>query len=100
MRDIATLTVEDFSPTVGTRYALDGGSAGPIELELASAQAVGKAWPGAQRAPFSLIFAGPSDPALTQGTYALRHAALGDLDVFLVPIAGDEDGRRYEAVFG
>ena len=31
--------------------------------------------------------------------YALEHAGLGQFDLFLVPIAADRDGVRYEAIF-
>lgn len=49
--------------------------------------------------PFSLILRGPRDRVLRQATYALRHPRLGLIDVFLVPIAPDERGARYEATF-
>jgi hypothetical protein len=31
--------------------------------------------------------------------YRMEHDVLGALDLFLVPIARDEDGFQYEAVF-
>ena len=56
--------------------------------------------PGAPRAePFSLVFSA-SGSVLDQRTYRLEHPVLGALDIFLVPIGPDADGRiRYEAVF-
>ena len=56
--------------------------------------------PGAPRAdPFALVFTGDG-PVLDQRTYRLEHPVLGALDIFLVPIGQDSDGRvRYEAVF-
>jgi hypothetical protein len=36
---------------------------------------------------------------LEQATYVLKHAELGDLTLFLVPIAADETSRTHEAVF-
>jgi hypothetical protein len=36
---------------------------------------------------------------LEQATYTLDHAELGELTLFLVPIAADETSRTYEAVF-
>ena len=48
--------------------------------------------------PFTLTFVG--DPGLEQRTYALSHADLGILELFLVPIGPGPDGRfRYEAPF-
>jgi hypothetical protein len=49
---------------------------------------------------FSLLFHGPADRLLPQGTYALRHDALGDLDLFIVPIVGSNRERIvYQACF-
>lgn len=48
---------------------------------------------------FSLFFHGPSDPFLQQGIRKLKHAKLGELEIFLVPVARDKDGYQYEAVF-
>jgi hypothetical protein len=48
---------------------------------------------------FSLFFHGPPDRFLPQGIYRLRQAKLGELEIFLVPIAQDKDGFQYEAVF-
>lgn len=48
---------------------------------------------------FSLLFRGPADRALAQGTWKMAHEALGDLDIFLVPVGQDGSGRYYEAVF-
>ncbi|MEO6349119.1 MAG: hypothetical protein ABIP53_00525 [Candidatus Limnocylindrales bacterium] len=59
------------------------------------------AQPGAPRAePFSLIFVGPRATPLPQATYSMRHSAIGDLEIFIVPIEfGDGGAIRYEAVF-
>ncbi len=50
---------------------------------------------------FSLRFRGPAHPALAQDTYALDHARLGRLDIFIVPMAVAQRSfqRVYEAVF-
>lgn len=48
---------------------------------------------------FSLFFDGPATPFLPQSTYTLRQAALGDADMFLVPVGRKGDGFQYEAVF-
>jgi hypothetical protein len=48
---------------------------------------------------FSLIFRGPLEKPFAQGTYDAEHAGLGRFPLFLVPVARDADGMRYEAVF-
>lgn len=71
------------------------------ELRLVEANAL--AAPGdapARRAPFSLVFRGPRSVQLTQQIHRLEHPALGVLELFLVPIAPDALGPRYEAIFG
>ena len=48
---------------------------------------------------FSLFFDGPPTPFLPQRTYTLRQPALGEVDMFLVPVGRKGDGFQYEAVF-
>lgn len=59
------------------------------------------ATPGAPRAePFALLFAGPRQPSLGQGTRRLEHERLGVLEIFLVPVGyGPDGGLLYEAIF-
>jgi hypothetical protein len=40
----------------------------------------------------------PRDRLVPQQTWSLRHPALGELALFLVPLGPDDDGMRYEAV--
>ena len=54
---------------------------------------------GGKREPFSIVFRGPHDSPIGQGTYKIGHDKMGAFDLFLVPIAPDKDGRYYEAVF-
>ncbi|HEY1325785.1 MAG TPA: hypothetical protein VGI14_02530 [Casimicrobiaceae bacterium] len=46
---------------------------------------------------FSALFRAPASPVLSQATYAIRHATLGELPLFIVPIAADAQGATYEA---
>ena len=94
--DLGALTLATFEPLVGDRFGIDDAPAAG-ELVLGSATAAGE-WPGG-RDPFSLVFLGPREPLLAQAIYGLRHAELGLLEIFLVPIARDADGARYEAIF-
>jgi hypothetical protein len=94
--DLGELTLATFAPLVGDRFDVEAAPAA-VEFVLESATAAGD-WPGG-RAPFSLVFLGPREPLLPQAIYALRHAGLGVLEIFVVPIARDADGVRYEAIF-
>ena len=52
------------------------------------------------RRAFSLLFRhARRDAYLPQGTYLLRHADLGDLHLFLVPLGPRADGTYYESIF-
>jgi|SRR6516164_6366519 hypothetical protein len=48
---------------------------------------------------FSVFFEGPGDLLLPQQVYRLAHDRMGDFELFLVPVSGDQRGYRYEAVF-
>jgi len=47
---------------------------------------------------FRLVFRGPVDPLLPQGTYRVMAEGF-DVQMFLVPIARDARGSQYEAIF-
>jgi len=48
---------------------------------------------------FALHFHVPAEMPPHQGTYHVEHAALGPMDVFLVPVAQEGDTLVLEAVF-
>ena len=48
---------------------------------------------------FSLLFRVPTDSALPQYLYRIEHEHLGAMDLLLVPVGIDREGRQYEAVF-
>jgi hypothetical protein len=72
-----------------------------LELELVEVEALGSASPDdpPRRESFSIVFRGPKDKTLAQGTFRMEHDVIGSFDLFLVPISEDQDGRQYEAVF-
>ena len=95
----ASLTEEEFSKYVGGNFRLKLDQQ-EIELKLAEV----KAYPfgpneqsGMER--FSVFFSGPLDILLAQNIYQLQHETMGEFEIFLVPIARNENGFRYEAVF-
>jgi hypothetical protein len=45
---------------------------------------------------FSLLFQGPAEPLLAQGTYRFEHAQLGVMPLFMVPVARSAQGVWYE----
>lgn len=94
----AQLTLETFRPVVGQAFAVGEEGGSTVELILAEAAAQRGDSPSA-RAPFSLLFHGPADPLLPQGSYRFEHASLGAMEIFIVPLGRDEHSAVYEAVF-
>lgn len=95
----APLSLELFEPEIGSIFAISFIDA-RFELRLREATALKYRVADIHaRAPFALLFVCPDQRVLEQGTYAMEHARLGDLEVFVVPTAADEDGVHYEAVF-
>ena len=92
------LTEKEFSKHVNTKFRVKGEQ--PMELELTEVKAyMGQSNEESEMERFSAFFRGSVDSYLPQGTYALEHEGMGAIDLFLVPIAKDEKGLRYEAVF-
>jgi len=48
---------------------------------------------------FSILFHGPSDRQLEQGTYHFEHPKLGEFPLFIVPVGPLTDEAYYEAIF-
>ncbi len=94
------MTYDDFAAHVGETFEVTQGRGLSVVLIDASVttEAGGPGPEGQERLQFSLVFRGPA-PALPQASYALAHEALGELELFLVPIGADADGVRYEAAF-
>jgi hypothetical protein len=98
----ATLTENEFSQHLNTKYRVNVDAPKPIELELLAVKSyLNKDNPSEQGGMerFSIDFRGPADIMLPQRTYRLSHEKMGDFDLFLVPIRREELGFRYEAVF-
>lgn len=98
------LTADTFAPAVGDRFVLDDGAGVRVELELLESRLHRPDAPAVDesgtRAPFSLLFLGPTDPVLPQRIYRLEHDSVGPIEIFIVPVGRDETGTTYEAVFG
>lgn len=93
---LETLHLDSFSEHVNSKFRINTDDTNVVEIELIEA-ADEESTPRQER--FSLIFRGPLQPFLLQGTYRIEHDKLGTLDLFLVPIAKEEDGFHYQAVF-
>jgi hypothetical protein len=93
------LTLEQFAGCLNETFValLDEGA---VDFQLVEVRPLPNRVPHTLRAPFSLLFRNSASVLLPQQTYRMRHARLGELGIFLVPIAMNRDGFIYEAVFG
>jgi hypothetical protein len=94
--DLSGVSAGTFEPLVGEQFPTGAGG-GDTTLVLESVT-LGPEVAGYRR-QFTLTFAGSRSSFLGQGTRRLRHARLGELDVFLVPVGTSETAYHYEAVF-
>lgn len=99
MADAGKLALDTFRGHVDEPFRLVGGDDLELALRLAEAEGLGEPYSPGLRAPFSLIFRGPPEPIMPQGTYRLHHDTLGALELFLVPVQPDAAGTRYQAIF-
>ncbi|MCW8869111.1 MAG: hypothetical protein OQK49_00280 [Proteobacteria bacterium] len=52
-----------------------------------------------QNEQFSVVFACDEKQVFEQGVYQVSHPKMGQFELFLVPVFGDDKGVHYEAVF-
>ena len=87
----------DFEPHVGTTFSIVAEGLPPLPMMLEEARAL-KRNSHDLRAPFDLVFRGNGE-LLPQGLYQFRHDVMGDIAIFIVPAAKDQDGVQYCATF-
>ncbi|HJQ34012.1 MAG TPA: hypothetical protein VJ866_17660 [Pyrinomonadaceae bacterium] len=94
------LTEKNCGQYVNTKFRVRGAAEEPVELELVEVKGY---HPGQNEQEgmerFSLFLQGPAEAYLPQNTYALEHESLGSHLLFMVPVARNEQGFRYEIVF-
>jgi hypothetical protein len=87
---------EDFEPLLGQTLPLRIGT-DEVSAELVDVRALASPSPRAE--PFSFVLRVPGHRPAAQGVYALAHPVHGALELFMVPIARDAHGTRYEVIF-
>jgi hypothetical protein len=85
----------------GFQVHWEGGAVVPLRLVAVSdlAALARKQTSAENERSFLLLFRGPSDRALDQGTYYFEHGQIGGFSLFIVPMAPGENARYYEAIF-
>jgi hypothetical protein len=90
------LTHEGLLENLNTKFHVTADDTSTVDLDLAE---VSELKIGANQERFSLLFRGPRDRFLGQGTRSLEHEKLGQSELFLVPIREDAEGYYYEVIF-
>ena len=98
MKMLESFEVGMFASRLGSTFRIQADTEW-VDATLIVATPLGEAAEG-RRAPFSIVFRGPLNPALRQQIYRVAHEGIGEFELFLVPIGPDREGMRYEAVFG
>jgi hypothetical protein len=91
---------EDFADKVGNVFTIREEDLPAIALTLKEAALLNPAFaPKGLRPPFSLIFVAEDPRVLPQRLYRMAHDGLGEVTIFLVPLAKNESGVTYQATF-
>ena len=96
--DLATVTREQFAACLDQDFEIVF-SDGTLPVKLIEAKQWGPDQPANVRQPFTLTFRLARSVRFPQGTYKMRHAQLGEMEIFLVQLAADADSSTLEAVF-
>lgn len=97
MLDLAKVRCEEFAACLNQDFEIVF-TDGTLPLKLSEVRPLGVR-PESIREPFALTFAGPAGLRLPQGIYQMRHATLGEMEIFLVQVAADQTSSTIEAVF-
>ena len=98
MLDLATVRCEDFAACLHQDFEIVFPD-GTLPAKLTEAKPWGPDQPPSVRQPFTLTFRVGRNVRLPQGTYKMRNAQLGEMEIFIVPIGVDANSSSYEAVF-
>ena len=93
------LTLQHFAPYVNETFAATMHD-GEVPFVLVDARPLqGSTAPDTMRPPFSLLFRNGSSFLFPQQLYLMRHEGMGEVGIFLVPIAREREGFLYQAIF-
>jgi|SRR5215213_29143 len=92
----ASLTHQAFTQHANTQFQVQVDENTAVPLELTEISEV-KLYPHQEQ--FAILFRGPSDMFLGQGSRYFTHDQMGQFELFIVPTKQDEHGVYYEAVF-
>jgi hypothetical protein len=97
-----SLTADSFAPYVGTQFPFSLNRFKTVQMKLVKVEdlrpaAVKESKIGGKDC-FSILFQGPSNLPLKQDSYRLKHPALGEITLLVVPVYASQSGLFYEAI--
>jgi len=95
---VADLTQSTFRTQVDTEFVLTAPDETRMRIRLVEVTGLRGAGTD-EEGRFSLLFRGPADLMIPQGTYQMAHDGIGTFALFIVPVKKDNDGVYYEAIF-
>ena len=90
------LTQEKFRELLNTTFSVAKPDGAALEFELTDVADLGST---PRQKQFSIIFKGPLEPQLAQGTYGFEHGSIGKFALFIVPIRKNNEAVFYESIF-
>lgn len=87
---------DEFAHQLNTKFRVYFGAEQATEVELTQ---VTKLYQKFRQESFALLFTAPHDVPPFQHLYKIEHDTLGAMELFLVPVAKNEKGLHFEAVF-
>ena len=97
--DLSKLTAQDFKDHLGQTLNIEFANGEAVSASVEKITEL-ETYSPLERGAFSVVLQTPGDQSpRQQGIYTLLHPQSGPLEVFLVPIARDKGGVKYEAVF-
>jgi hypothetical protein len=90
------LEQEDFSKNLNSTFKIRITESETVECQLTE---VSELMLTSRQERFSVVFRTSNEFFLGQGMRLFEHEAMGQFELFLVPISRDESGTCYEAVF-
>lgn len=95
-------TLTDFQASLNEPFQIHYGAGEALTVTLAEVRAWGPSAPENDPdyfQPFTITFQSAITEYLTQATYRISSARMGEHDIFIVPLGPNAQGMRYEAIF-
>jgi Domain of unknown function (DUF6916) len=98
MLELDKVRLEHFTPCLNQDFEVVLAD-GTLPVKLIEAKQWGPDQPPDVRQPFTLTFRVERNLRFPQGIYRMKNAQLGEIEIFLVQVAADQNSSTLEAVF-